>query len=1127
MSATAFLRSVAQAFGTALEPLRVALGSEEEFSKLLAENGWEPVDTFDVNQVETLFNGIGADFTSFANLMAQVETADAITAVQLVRDAVDVLKSVITKLQALINTVADPALPFPFNRSDFWQEFPPGLVHYLFAKYLEEHQPGVASPFLAVGVIAKETVPSSGPGRIEYLKSTLHWERIPNLLDPQVLIDEIFYGQTGELLASHLIDTLGLAALVDGIRGVLVRPGDDLLDAYYDAANPARGDVRMALLPFLGGEDNGLPFGLGLTVLPIPRADKTGGPIGVAIGPAVDGLQQEHDLGPVHVRLTGGFQNDKGIQLELRPGSVGVSPTLADGVFAELQVTLGGSEPIVLIGSPDGHRLQAQSFGLGLRAEGTLSGAEVALQFDLDGVRLIFDAAGADDFTQRVVGGDEQQVGFDSGLRWSSRHGLSFRGQVGLKAYAPVAARFGPFAVDTLGLELSTAGGALALAVKATGRAELGPLVVTVQDLGLEFSATPTMDPDPPGNFGVFDVGWDVQPPSGYGLQLDVSSDIRGGGFLARDEATDRWIGALSFQIQRFQLSGLVITERDSLIGLLWFEGMKIPLFGGTIVAVGALLAYRRRSDREAFLGGLKSGALEALMFPDDPIAQAPALVASLVRLFPYDAARTVAGLMARWVFGEASELVVVDLGLLVEFSGSDLQKILVVGRGRAKVKDLSEDMFRLNVELYGEWDLSRGELLVLASLRDSRLLGGELSGDGMLYSGPLAGFILSVGGFNPRYEAPKGLPALRRLSARLVDRDNLKLGIELYFALTTCNLQFGVKAALWAGAGGFSITGLFVLDVLMRFDFSMVVDLEFVVELRRGSRVLASIGFKGVLEGVSPLRLDGKAKIKILFLSVSVPVSLQIGGGGPVSQPEVDVLPGLVDAIGAAENWKGDAAAGVVLAERERDGVWAAPEGALKMSQQVAPMDLLLTRLGPSPLRSPQRFLLGTVSLEGPRTTQAVEADFSLGLYQDLDLNESIQAPVTEKMESGFELAADAVEAGVEVAGGADYEEIVVDAPVDLSVSMMAAGPLPKAATGRRLPRAGMAAEQDFYLADVTPVSLTPPRFLTVDDGLMPSAHDAPTLENGLSYAKARQFRQDATAPGAERIVRRYEAFT
>ena len=78
MSATAFLRSLAKAFGDALEPLREALESEEAFSELLALHGWDlPPGSFDIAQVDAYF-AVRQDFDDFIDLSRLVPILAAI-----------------------------------------------------------------------------------------------------------------------------------------------------------------------------------------------------------------------------------------------------------------------------------------------------------------------------------------------------------------------------------------------------------------------------------------------------------------------------------------------------------------------------------------------------------------------------------------------------------------------------------------------------------------------------------------------------------------------------------------------------------------------------------------------------------------------------------------------------------------------------------------------------------------------------------------------------------------------------------------------------------------------------------------------------------------------------------------
>ncbi len=339
-------------------------------------------------------------------------------------------------------------------------------------------------------------------------------------------------------------------------RSVRVRLGPLGLHGHH------RREHRQALSGRHGLVAAGPALGLALDALPILETGDEGGlPVGVAIGPAVHGGPFDADLGPLVLRLEGGFLDDRGAQLELRPSGILVAPDLSEGVFAELYVGDEPGRPIVLIGPPNGYRVEARKFAFGLRSEGLVAGSEMRIDVAFDGVNLVFDATESDDFTRKVTGDETQRIGFDTGLSWSSRHGLTLRGQVSLRARTAVNLRLGPVSVDGLALEMSNDTGALTLSAGASG---------------------------------------------------------------------------------------------------------------------------------------------QALHFPADAVGQAPALVARLVQLFPYDDARSVAGLLARWVFGEEAELVVIDLGLMIECSGTGLHKVLVVGRGRARVKNLSPDVLFLGVDLAG-----------------------------------------------------------------------------------------------------------------------------------------------------------------------------------------------------------------------------------------------------------------------------------------------------------------------------------------------------------------------------------------------------------------------------------------
>ena len=158
--------------------------------------------------------------------------------------------------------------------------------------------------------------------------------------------------------------------------------------------------------------------------------------------------------------------------------------------------------------------------------------------------------------------------------------------------------------------------------------------------------------------------------------------------------------------------------------------------------------------------------------------------------------------------------------------------------------------------------------------------------------SGPGSGFILSVGGVNPRFAPPTNLPKLARVTIALTSGDNPRVICEAYFAVTANTLQFGARAAVYAAAHGFSVEGDVGFDVLIQLvPFHFLADFHASAQLKRGSRTLFKVSLAGELEGPLPLRVSGKASFEILWCDFSVRFDKTlISGEHPPLPPAVDV---------------------------------------------------------------------------------------------------------------------------------------------------------------------------------------------------------------------------------------------
>ncbi|MEZ5284549.1 MAG: DUF6603 domain-containing protein [Vicinamibacterales bacterium] len=128
----------------------------------------------------------------------------------------------------------------------------------------------------------------------------------------------------------------------------------------------------------------------------------------------------------------------------------------------------------------------------------------------------------------------------------------------------------------------------------------------------------------------------------------------------------------------------------------------------------------------------------------------------------------------------------------------------------------------RIQVDLVGEIDFTRRRAFVLARLVDSKLTRFDLKGAAAIFVdwGEQPTFIMSFGGFNPRYHLPQGVPpelaSLERLSVSLAREKHLELTFTAYLAFTPNTFQVGGRIHAFASAGKFSIDGSVSVDALI-----------------------------------------------------------------------------------------------------------------------------------------------------------------------------------------------------------------------------------------------------------------------------------------------------------------------
>ena len=220
----------------------------------------------------------------------------------------------------------------------------------------------------------------------------------------------------------------------------------------------------------------------------------------------------------------------------------------------------------------------------------------------------------------------------------------------------------------------------------------------------------------------------------------------------------------------------------------------------------------------DALEAGLKTHALDRIMFPPDPVANAAAIVSTAGAVFPPARDQMIVGLMAQIAWGSEA-LVTIELGLIFELPVPG--RLVILGKLRATFPHKQLPVVKINVDVIGEIDFERKRAFAHAVLVDSKLAGFPLTGAAalLLRWGDDPVFVLAFGGVNRRYEQrlPAGFPKLERLSVPLTRGNNPKLRLEAYVAVTSNSFQIGGKLELFASKGKFSIEGLLAVDALFQ----------------------------------------------------------------------------------------------------------------------------------------------------------------------------------------------------------------------------------------------------------------------------------------------------------------------
>ena len=449
----------------------------------------------------------------------------------------------------------------------------------------------------------------------------------------------------------------------------------------------------------------------------------------------------------------------------------------------------------------------------------------------------------------------------------------------------------------------------------------------------------------------------------------------------------------------------------------------------------------------------------------------------------------------------------------------------MALGRISALLPSRDNDLVRLNMDAMGVIDFDAGTAAIDAVLLDSRLaqqvpITGAAALRASFGSGPGSSFVLAVGGLNPHFVPPAGLPTLDRVAIALSSGNNPRLICEAYFAITSNTVQFGARASLYASAAGFSVEGDVGFDVLVQLaPLHFIADYHARLQLKRGSHNLFMVEVDGELEGPRPLRVSGKATFKILWFHFSVHFDTTlVHGEPPPLPPAVNVLGQLMQALATPQSWStqrtANAAHGVALRSLPVSGATPLvldPLGQLVVKQQVVPLNTGrdIDTFGGAPVVGARRFAL-TASLSGTQlASSSLQASFAPAQYFVMSDDEKLAAPSFESMDAGYVFG--------DATTSIDDTQIIA-APLKYKTIPIGTSPAPTlqaaASAATAAPHAAIAATA----GAAAPPSYTPPASQLQSLSRSGAAARAPVRRVGRA-----RFRNDAVAPAASLKPKRW----
>ncbi|HEX3479203.1 MAG TPA: DUF6603 domain-containing protein [Kofleriaceae bacterium] len=1052
------LMEVAQA----LAPLRLAGSSPQALSDFFVALGWQLPDR--TRALTTTVDDLGTviDKVLVIAQSTEDEQRDLETMLPRYADMVMALQELLVRLPDL---PSEMALTDDFvSSAHLGERLPTRLIDFLIMKYLEQRSCVAYAVLVFLGFFELQRhTAGEGPHEADHLRHVVRLDRFGMLFSDGASLPADVYGW-GTLdfdIGKFQTNLAGVfRSLGASLRALeLTRAAEErLLGRSVPEADASPTAIEMASL--YRGLSSGIDADVGVGIFGLRSSAPRAGDAGFAATPyanvAINEALQLSSEFPLWLEFQAAVDLEGGVGVFIRPGDVQLKTALAAsgaaGLLASGRLGLGirygnptGGVPTTLLSLPGGSRVEVQQlYARGGGEVQTTGAVEGFVEVGVVGGHIVITMSEADGFLADLIP-DGIEAHFDLMIGYSPERGIYFQGSGSLEVTIAINLELGPISLDALHLVLGFSSanhstGALTLEASLDASGEIGPVAASMERIGVK--GTLNLQP---GNLGPVDLALAFKPPNGLGLAIDAGP-VSGGGFISFDADTGRYTGVLSLEVYAFSITaiGLLDTRLPggqpgySFLIIISVEFTPIQLgYGFTLNGVGGLAGINRTMVTDALQAGLRHHTIDHILFPHDPIHNAPAIISDLQTVFP--------PAMGRYVFGPMVKIgwetfITLELGILLEVP--EPIRVVLLGQLNAVFPDAHAAVIDLHLDVLGILDVDQKLFSLDATIHDSRIAIFPVVGDmaTRLTWGDNATFLMSVGGFNPVFHAPPAFPTLRRLQISFGDGGNPRVSMACYFALTSNTLQFGALAELLVTAGSFSVHGWMGFDALLTFSpFGLLAGLSAGMELKNGDTVLAGIHVTANISGPGPWRVWGDAAVSLYLFDVSVQFDSTFGP--PAAQPpapRLDAWEALRPALEDPRSWTPELPPAAVqvatLVAAQTAGqappVLLDPLGGASVRQRTVPLDKTLALFGNAPPLGVSEFHIDRVTVGSQVLSwTAVQGQFAPAQFERLSDAERLSRPSFELMDAGISFGDGALALGPAVAAELSYDTVMITA--------------------------------------------------------------------------------------------------